>query len=221
MIDGGRNDQRISVWGRNPYKVFVREGYNLLGRCACRTGGIWSRPRCRRRPIHNVHSPCVIASASSAFSARVEASRDHIDLLPVGLVVDWLHGSPLSASGAVFILAHEPSKVAALDKVFNLVLKLVALGGVVAVVTMKATVLVLVALPGVRAHPLWPLNVCFVPDLRQDLFGCHRKRCIVGEGARTARRVTVASSFLPITVRAIVGRPLLVRLLPLLCSTRC
>ncbi|MQM01469.1 hypothetical protein Taro_034219 [Colocasia esculenta] len=40
VVDGGRNDQRISVWGRNPYKIFVREGYSLLGLCACRTGGI-------------------------------------------------------------------------------------------------------------------------------------------------------------------------------------
>ncbi|MQL76986.1 hypothetical protein Taro_009394 [Colocasia esculenta] len=203
------------------YKVFVREGYSLLGLCACRTGGIWIRPR-HRRPIYNMHSPCIVASTSSAFSACAKASRDHVDLLPIGLIVDRLLGSPLSASGALLISVHEPSKVATLDKVFNFVLKLVALGGVVAVVAMEATVLVLVAPPGVGAHPLWPPNICFVPDLCQNLFGCHSEGgLVVGEGARTARRVTVASSLLPITVGTVVGRPLLIRLLPLLGPTCC
>ncbi|MQL75563.1 hypothetical protein Taro_007967, partial [Colocasia esculenta] len=106
VVDGGRNDQRIRVWGRNPYKIFVREGYSLLGLCACGTGRIWGRPN-SRRPVYDMHSPCVIASASSAFSTRAEGSRDHVHLLPIGLVVDRLLGSAVSASGALFVPAHE------------------------------------------------------------------------------------------------------------------
>ncbi|MQM00315.1 hypothetical protein Taro_033047 [Colocasia esculenta] len=164
-----------------------------------------------------MHSPCVIASASSAFSARAEASRDHVDLLPIGLIVDRLLGSAVSASGALFVPAHEPSKIAALDKVFNFVLKLAALGGVVAAVAMKATVFILIALPRVGAHSLWPPNKRFILDLCQDLFRCHGEGGVVGEGAR---RIAIAPSLLPISVGTVVGRPLLVRLLPLLGPAR-
>ncbi|MQL75017.1 hypothetical protein Taro_007381 [Colocasia esculenta] len=154
------------------------------------TGGIraWAR---RWGPVHQVHSPSIVASALVAFSAHAETSRDHVDLLPIWLVVDGqLKGSFLE-SWAVFIAAHVPSEVAALDQGFDLVLELAALRGVVVVVTMEATVLVLV-----------------VPA------GCS----VLGEGAWSTRRVPVAPAFLLITVETIFGRPLLVRLVALLCS---
>ncbi|MQM10587.1 hypothetical protein Taro_043481, partial [Colocasia esculenta] len=175
MIDGCRNDQRISVWGSNPYKVFVQEGYGFLGPCIGGIRGIRDWPG-HRRPVHDVYSPCIIASALSTLSTCAESSHDHIDFLPVGLIVDRLLGSPLSASGAVVIPAHELSEAATLNEGLDFVLELAAFGGVVAMVTVEATILLLVAPSGVGAHPGWPPNIWLIPDFCQDLFGCHPAR---------------------------------------------
>ncbi|MQM22704.1 hypothetical protein Taro_055760 [Colocasia esculenta] len=157
-------------------------------------------------------------SSLRAFSTCAESSRNHVDFLPVGLVVDGLFGSSLSAPLAVFIAAHIPSKIATLDEGLNFVLKLAALGGVVAVVAVEAIVLFLVASSGVGVHPWWPPNIGFVPDFYQDLFGRHYERGVVSEGVWLARRIPVAPPFLPITVGTVIGRPLFVRRFSLLYS---
>ncbi|MQM01951.1 hypothetical protein Taro_034708 [Colocasia esculenta] len=125
MIDGGRNDQRIGVRSHNSYKIIVREGNSLLKMGTCWTGiRAWSW---RRGPFDLMHPTGVVMLALAALSAYVETSRDHIDLLPIRLVVDGLHGGPFSASWAVLIPVHIAPQIFVLGQGLDLVLELVAL----------------------------------------------------------------------------------------------
>jgi len=61
------------------------------------------------------------------------------------------------------------SQLSLLDEIFNLLLQVIALIRVMPVISMEATILVLITFVGISLHLLWPLQGWVILDLHKDL----------------------------------------------------